>query len=40
VEFVEGSYLFVQIAMLALDIPVTCFDSRRSSFSRTHRRPE
>jgi len=32
-EFVEGSYLFVQIAMLALDIPVTFFDSRRSSFS-------
>jgi len=32
-EFVEGSYLFIQIAMLALDIPVTCFDSRRSSFS-------
>jgi capsid protein len=32
-EFVEGSYLFIQIAMLALDIPVTFFDSRRSSFS-------
>ena len=32
-EFVEGSYLFIQIAMLALDIPITCFDSRRSSFS-------
>jgi len=32
-EFVEGTYLFVQIAMLALDIPVTCFDSRRASFS-------
>jgi capsid protein len=32
-EFVEGSYLFIQIAMLALDIPVTSFDSRRSSFS-------
>lgn len=32
-EFVEGSYLFIQIAMLALDIPVTAFDSRRSSFS-------
>lgn len=32
-QFVEGSYLFIQIAMLALDIPVTCFDSRRSSFS-------
>jgi hypothetical protein len=32
-EFVEGSYLFIQIGMLALDIPVTCFDSRRSSFS-------
>lgn len=32
-EFVEGSYLFIQIAMLALDIPVTCFDSRRASFS-------
>ena len=32
-EFVEGSYLFIQVAMLALDIPVTCFDSRRSSFS-------
>ena len=32
-EFVAGSYLFIQIAMLALDIPVTAFDSRRSSFS-------
>jgi capsid protein len=32
-EFIEGSYLFIQIAMLALDIPITCFDSRRSSFS-------
>lgn len=32
-EFVEGSYLFIQIAMLALDIPITAFDSRRSSFS-------
>jgi len=32
-EFVEGSYLFIQIAMLALDIPVTFFDSRRSSFA-------
>ena len=32
-EFVEGSYLFIQIAMLALDVPVTFFDSRRSSFS-------
>lgn len=32
-EFVDGSYLFIQIAMLALDIPVTAFDSRRSSFS-------
>jgi len=32
-EFVEGSYLFIQCALLALDIPITCFDSRRSSFS-------
>jgi len=32
-QFVEGSYLFIQVAMLALDIPVTSFDSRRSSFS-------
>jgi len=32
-EFVEGSYLFIHIAMCALDIPITCFDSRRSSFS-------
>ena len=32
-QFVEGSYLFIQIAMLALDIPITSFDSRRSSFS-------
>jgi len=32
-QFVEGSYLFIQIAMLALDIPVTFFDSRRASFS-------
>ena len=32
-EFVEGTYLFVHMAMLALDIPITCFDSRRSSFS-------
>jgi hypothetical protein len=33
IEFVNGSYLYIQIAMLALDIPVTSFDSRRSSFS-------
>lgn len=32
-EFVNGSYLFIQIAMLALDFPITTFDSRRSSFS-------
>jgi len=32
-EFVEGSYLFLQIAMLALDFPITVLDSRRSSFS-------
>jgi len=32
-EFVEGSHLFIHIAMLALDIPVTSFDSRKSSFS-------
>ena len=32
-EFVNGSYLFIQIAMLALDIPISCFDSRKSSFS-------
>lgn len=32
-EFVNGTYLFIQIAMLALDFPVTMFDSRRSSFS-------
>ncbi|MCK9517584.1 MAG: phage portal protein [Dehalococcoidia bacterium] len=32
-QFVEASYLFIQIAMLALDIPVTSFDSRRSSFA-------
>lgn len=32
-QFVEGSYLFIQVAMLALDIPITSFDSRRSSFS-------
>jgi len=32
-QFVEGSYLFIQVAMLALDIPITTFDSRRSSFS-------
>lgn len=32
-EFVDGSYLFIQIGMLALDIPITSFDSRRSSFS-------
>jgi capsid protein len=32
-EFVEGSYLFIQVALLAFDIPITCFDSRRSSFS-------
>lgn len=32
-EFVEGTFLFIQLAMLALDIPVTAFDSRRSSFS-------
>lgn len=32
-EFVDGSYLFIQVAMLALDLPITFFDSRRSSFS-------
>lgn len=32
-EFVDGSYLFIQTGLLALDIPVTSFDSRRSSFS-------
>jgi capsid protein len=32
-EFVNSTYLYIQIAMLALDIPVTSFDSRRSSFS-------
>lgn len=32
-SFIEGSYMFIQLAMLALDIPVTAFDSRRSSFS-------
>jgi capsid protein len=32
-EFIEGSYMFIHLAMLALDIPITCFDSRRSSFS-------
>ena len=32
-EFVNGTYLFIQLAMLALDIPITCFDSRRSNFS-------
>jgi capsid protein len=32
-EFVNGSYLFIQIALLALDIPITSFDSRKSSFS-------
>ena len=32
-EFVEGSYMFIQIALLALDFPITFFDSRRSSFS-------
>jgi len=33
VEFINASYLYIQIAMLALDIPVTAFDSRKSSFS-------
>jgi len=32
-EFIDASYLYIQLGMLALDIPVTCFDSRRSSFS-------
>jgi capsid protein len=32
-EFVNSTYLYIQIAMLALDIPITSFDSRRSSFS-------
>lgn len=32
-EFVQGTYLFIQLAMLAFDIPITFFDSRRSSFS-------
>jgi hypothetical protein len=32
-EFIEGSYMYIHLGMLALDIPITCFDSRRSSFS-------
>ena len=32
-EFVEGIHLYAHIAMIALDIPVTSWDSRRSSFS-------
>jgi len=32
-QFVEGMYFYSQIAMIALDIPVASFDSRRSSFS-------
>jgi len=32
-EFVDASYLYIQLALLALDIPITAFDSRRSSFS-------
>jgi hypothetical protein len=32
-EFVEGVHLYAHIAMIALDIPVTSWDSRRSSFS-------
>jgi capsid protein len=32
-EFVEGTHLFMHVAMIALDIPITSFDSRRSSFS-------
>lgn len=32
-EFISGSYLFIHLAMIALDIPITSFDSRRSSFS-------
>ena len=32
-EFVEGCYLYIQVALLALDIPITSFDSRRSTFS-------
>jgi len=32
-EFVEGTSLFLRLAMLALDIPFTFFDSQRSSFS-------
>lgn len=32
-EFVEGTHLFIHIALMAIDIPITSFDSRRSSFS-------
>jgi capsid protein len=32
-QFIEGMYFYAQIAMIALDIPVASFDSRRSSFS-------
>jgi capsid protein len=32
-EFIEGTYLFIQLALLSLDLPITAFDSRRSSFS-------
>ena len=33
IEFISAMHLYIHIAMLALDIPVTCFDSRKSSFS-------
>ena len=32
-EFINATYVYIHLALLALDIPVTYFDSRRSSFS-------
>ncbi|MDP6722042.1 MAG: phage portal protein, partial [Pirellulaceae bacterium] len=32
-EFVQGQHLFMQLAMLAIDLPATFLDSRKSSFS-------
>ena len=32
-EFINATYVYIHLVLLALDIPVTYFDSRRSSFS-------
>ena len=32
-EFINATYVYIHLALLSLDIPITYFDSRRSSFS-------